>query len=172
VRLLQMRHSSFAGKLFGHTFITGRRKENKMKRSERKKYVDKKLIVKLRVYAIIFLIMCAIGIYDLAMGNIEPLIFIGAVALGIALGFIIGRASNVVWHEETGRAIAKMDILGVIILLAYIVFAIFRRRIFGHWFAGQQLSAFVICFSAGIMLGRFLTLRKMIVRVLKRQAVY
>lgn len=141
-------------------------------KSERKKYVDKKLITRLRLFALIFLIMCAVGIYDTVIGVIAPGIALAAIAGGVGLGLLIGRIYNVVWHEETGTAISKMDVFGVIILLAYILFAIFRKKLFGHWFAGHQLSAFIMCISAGVMLGRLLTLRTMIINVLKSQRLY
>jgi hypothetical protein len=140
-------------------------------KSPRKQYVDKKVIRRLYIFAIIFLGMFGFGVYDIFIGNLPVLLGILALFSGIAAGLLVGRAFNVVWHEEAGKAITKMDVFGVIILVAYIAFAIFRRRIFGHWLHGSQLSAFVVFFSAGIMLGRLLTLRMMIIKVLKEQGL-
>jgi hypothetical protein len=64
-----------------------------------------------------------------------------------------------------------MDKFGVIILVGYIVFAVFRKKLFGHWLTGNQLSAFIIFLSAGIMLGRLLTLRGRLYKVLKGQGL-
>ena len=55
-----------------------------------------------------------------------------------------------------------------IILALYILFAIFKTEIFKHWLSGNELSAFGLCLSAGIMLGRFLTVRKRVIAVLKQ----
>ena len=85
---------------------------------------------------------------------------------------MVGRAFNVVWHEETSKAISRIDLFGGVILGAYILFALFRRWLFEHWLHGHQLSAFVICFSSGIMLGRLITLRSRIIKVLKQNDVY
>jgi len=128
--------------------------------------------MRLRIFALIFLIMCGLGIYHIAVDDLKATIALAAVVAGIAIGLFIGRIYNVVWHEETGQAISKMDAFGVSILICYILFAVFRKALFGHWFAGHQLSSFIICISAGVMLGRFLTLRKMIINVLKSQGVY
>ncbi|MDB5202720.1 MAG: hypothetical protein JWQ27_2129 [Ferruginibacter sp.] len=137
----------------------------------RKKFVEKKLLTRVRLFAIISLLMIAIGIYNVTVGYVSPLLAIAAFGAGIMLGLLVGRASNVVWHEETGKAISKMDRFGVIVLVCYIVFAIFRKWIFQHWLTGHQLSAFIICFSAGIMLGRFLTLRSRILKLLNEKGL-
>jgi hypothetical protein len=140
-------------------------------KTQRKKFVDKKLIFRLRLFAIIFLIMTAIGIYDVVIGNLYVIVAFAALAGGIGIGLLVGRAMNVVWHEETNKAITKMDKFGVIILVSYVVFALFRKKLFAHWLTGHQLSAFVIFLSAGIMLGRLITLRGRLYRVLKGQGL-
>jgi hypothetical protein len=116
--------------------------------------------------------MCGLGIYHIVVKDLNATTALVAIAGGIGLGLLIGRVYNVVWHEETGQAISKMDVFGVVILIGYILFAVFRRKLFGHWFAGQQLSSFIIWISAGVMLGRLLTLRKMVINVLKNQGLY
>ena len=71
--------------------------------------------------------MTGIGIYDVALGNLQLIYALAALAGGIALGLLVGRAMNVVWHEETNKAITKMDKFGIIILLCYIVFHISQK---------------------------------------------
>jgi hypothetical protein len=140
-------------------------------KTQRKKFVDKKLIFRLRLFAIIFLIMTGIGIYDVVIGNLHVIVAFAALAGGIGIGLLVGRAMNVVWHEETNKAVTKMDKFGIIILVSYIVFALFRKKLFAHWLTGHQLSAFIIFLSAGIMLGRLITLRGRLYKVLKGQGL-
>jgi hypothetical protein len=140
-------------------------------RSQRRKYVDKKLLTKLRLFAFIFLIMASIGVYNVVEGNLSLLLALLALGGGILIGLLVGRANNIIWHEEDGKAIARMDAFGIFILVAYILFAIFRNKIFGHWLAGHELSSFIIWFSSGIMLGRLLTLRTMLIKVLRDQGL-
>jgi len=140
-------------------------------KSHRRKFVDKKLIFRLRLFAIIFLLMTAIGIYDIVIGNLHVLVAIAALAGGIGIGLLVGRAMNVVWHEETNKAITKMDKFGIIILVSYIVFAVFRKKLLAHWLTGHQLSTFVIFLSAGIMLGRLITIRGRLYKVLQGQGL-
>ena len=141
------------------------------KKARRRQFVDKKLRIRLWIFGVIFLIMTGIGVYDIIRGDLPP--WLGGASLlgGFLLGLLVGRAHNVVWHEEAGKAISKMDLFGGLILGAYIVFAIFRKNIIGHWLAGHALSAFVIWLSAGIMLGRLVTLRGLIHKVLQSQGL-
>lgn len=59
-----------------------------------------------------------------------------------------------------------MDVLGIVILVGYILFAIFKKWIFGHWMEGAKLAGFTIWLSAGIMSGRLLSMRLMVINVL------
>lgn len=141
------------------------------KKPHRRQFVDKKLRVRLWIFAVIFVIMAGIGIYDTIRGDLAPWLALASLLGGFLLGLLVGRAYNVVWHEGAGKAISKMDLFGGLILGAYIIFAIFRKNIVGHWLAGHALSAFVIWLSGGIMLGRLVTLRGRIIKVLKSQGL-
>ena len=144
---------------------------SKNTRAHRRKFVDKKLLMRLRIFAVIFLIMAGIGLYDTIRGDLPAWLALASLLGGFGLGLLVGRAYNVVWHEKAGKAVSKMDVFGGLILVAYIVFAIFRKDIVGHWLAGHALSAFVIWLSGGIMLGRLVTLRGRILKVLKSQGL-
>jgi hypothetical protein len=141
-------------------------------KAHRKKFVDKKLIFKLRIFAALFCIMIFIAIYDTARYYINPWEAIGTLLCGSVAGYFLGRAFNVIWDEEAGKAIRKMDVLNIAVIVLYLLFALSRRWIFHHWFTGNELSAFIICLSAGITLGRYLSLRRRIHKVLKQQELY
>lgn len=115
--------------------------------------------------------MVGIGVYDTIRGDLSLGLTLAALLGGLTLGLLVGRASSVVWNEETGKAITKMDVFGGVILVAYIVFAIFRKNIVGHWLTGHALSAFIMWLSGSIMLGRLFTLRASILKVLRDQGL-
>ncbi len=139
------------------------------RRTYSKEFVHKKLVFRLRIFLVLFIIMLVIGIYDVYSAYITITNALIAFSSGIVLGYVVGSASNVVWHQEANKVMMKMDIISGVILGLYIVFAIFKRTIFHHWFSGNELSAFVISLSAGIMLGRFSSVRKQIISVLRQQ---
>lgn len=121
------------------------------------------------MFLTLFSVMLIIGIYDVVNFYITLPKALFAFLTGVLLGIIVGSASKIVWHEEASKVMIKMDIFSGVILGLYIIFAIFKRTIFHYWFSGNELSAFVISLSAGIMLGRFLSVRKQVIMVLKKQ---
>lgn len=129
--------------------------------------VDKKLLLRLRMFAVIFLVVLAIGIYDVVVGNLHILLALAACTGGLLIGLVVGRVYNVSWNEDAGKVMGKMDALGVAILIAYVAFAFFRKEILAHWLTGHQLSGFIIWLYTGLISGRFITLRRMVIKVLK-----
>ena len=60
--------------------------------------------------------MAGIGIYDITISNLRIMLALAALACGIAVGWLLGWSSNVIWHEEEQKTITKMDILTPILL--------------------------------------------------------
>ncbi|OAQ41611.1 hypothetical protein A5893_00430 [Pedobacter psychrophilus] len=113
--------------------------------------------------------MSGIMIYDLLTGKINFWLAFLAFGSGNLLGYLVGSISKIKWHEEDSVVIAKMDRIGIIILVIYLSFSLSRRWIFGHWIHGDMLSAFSFSFAAGVILGRFISTRIKIRNVLKEQ---
>ncbi len=78
---------------------------------------------------------------------------------------------HISWDAETSQAVTHMDRLGIIILIAYLIFAFSRSWIFSHWFHGYGLTAFSLSIGAGGMLGRLYTMRQRIRQVLKEEGI-
>lgn len=136
-----------------------------------KQHVHRKLIYRLRMFLVIFVIMTSIIIYDIFSQIIGlPLAFSG-ISLGIVTGYLAGRISNIVWHEETSKVIARMDRMGFVFLALYLSFSVSRRWIFGHWIHGATLTAFSFSMAAGIMAGRLWSTRSQIRNILKDQGL-
>lgn len=134
-----------------------------------KEFVHKKLIFRLRKFAVLFVIMTGVIIYDIVAGVVPIPLAIAGIALGLIIGFTVGHLSNIIWHEETNKVIAKIDRDGIIILVIYIAFSISRRWMFGHWIHGPALSAFCFSIASGVTLGRLLSTRFQIKEILKEQ---
>lgn len=140
------------------------------KRKEVAQFVHRKLLFRLWRLAIIFLIITGVLIYEIYHNYIAGY----PAAAGFVLGFIIGmlvsqRMHNISWDAETSKAVTKMDRIGIIILIMYIVFAIGRKWIFSHWLHGYSLTAFSLSVGAGGILGRLWNTRKKIRAVLKKE---
>lgn len=134
-----------------------------------KEHIDKKLLRRLKMLALIVFVMTAVLTYDIATSHINILFVIIGLTIGVGVGIIVGRMFSIEWHVEDSLVISRLDLIGGIILIVYIALSIFRSWIFAHWFTGAILSAFTISFVEGVMIGRILSLRFFIKKVLIEQ---
>jgi len=134
-----------------------------------KEHVDKKLLRRLKMLALIVFVMASLLVYDVITSRINILFVIIGIIIGVGIGIIVGRMFSIEWHVEESKVISRLDLIGGIILIVYIVLSIFRHWIFAHWFTGAILSAFTISFAEGVMIGRILSLRFFIKKVLTEQ---
>ena len=138
-------------------------------RKEVTPFVHKKLLFRLRRLAVFFLVFTGILIYEISREYIAGYLALAGFAIGFTIGYIAGkRMHKIAWNEEAGQVIGKMDKVGVIILVIYILFAITRRWIFSHWLEGHALTAFVLSISYGAIISRLWFVRKKIRDTLKK----
>jgi hypothetical protein len=136
-----------------------------------KKHLDVKLIRRLRIFIIMYLILLGFIVYDIAEHGFNPFLIIAAFLSGIIVGYIAGRMFNIQWHTETSKVVARLDTIGVIVLILYIIFTIAREKILGVWFAGPLLTGVSLTFATGAILGRILMMSKNIAKVLRNQGI-
>ncbi len=146
--------------------------KNDMPLSSRKEvavYVHRKLLFRLRRLAIFFIVVTGILIYEISESYIAGYLALVGFILGFTIGYIVGnRMHKISWDEEASKVVGKMDRIGIIILIVYILFAITRRWIFSHWLQGYSLSAFVLSISCGAIISRLWFVRRKIRETLKR----
>ncbi len=112
------------------------------------------------MYSVVFVIMLGIAVYNVARGDLS-------LWLGIGVGLVISRMFRLSWDEESSTVISRIDWLGGAILAAYVLFALFRNRLFSHWVSGPALAAFTLSLVAGTMLGRVFGTVRGIRRILR-----
>ena len=92
--------------------------------------------------------------------------------LAAATAGALSKSGPAVSYEEATQVVAKMDKLGGVVLAGYVVVALSRRWVLGHWFTGHELTAVTLAFTAGVMLGRLLATRRAVILVLQSQNRY
>ena len=138
-------------------------------RKEVAPYVHKKLLFRLRRLAVFFLVMTGILIYEISKNYIAAYLALGGFIIGFTVGYFAGnRIHKISWDEEASKVVGKMDRIGILILIIYILFAITRRWIFAHWLQGNALSAFVLSISYGAIISRLWFIRRNIRGTLKK----
>ncbi len=141
------------------------------RRAIARKHLDRKLIFRLRIFVLIFMIMLGITAYDIFRQRIDFVLAGGGLLLGTMIGFVAGRMFVTKWHEQANKMVARIDEVGVAVLILYVLFSVFRNRIFGHWLHGPILTAFTFSVIGGVMLGRLLTTIRSIKNILSTRGI-
>ena len=119
-----------------------------------RQHVDHRLRVRLRVFLIIWLILASVIAVDVLQQKFD----IGLAFVGFLVGFLVGlflsRMYRLDWNLETTKVVSQLDLIGRIILAAYVLFMVGRNWILGYWVPASDLMGFVLCFTAGTMIGR------------------
>ncbi len=134
-----------------------------------KKYVERKLLRRLRLFFLIFFLLGIAIVYEINWKNIPWSICVGAMLIGLMIGAAFVRRKKIFWEEETSTVIAKMDKVGIYVLVIYILFIVVRHYFLHQWFKGNELTAFSLSLTAGAMIGRLLSIRSEIRQILKER---
>ena len=143
------------------------------KRSLRKHayHVDKKLRFRLRLYALISLVMLGIVLYEIFI-KILPLKFAGiGILVGLTIGIISARMYHLSWDKDAKKIVSRLDIIGIIILVFYLAFVIVRSRLIGIFVAAPVVGAVGFSITAGVMIGRVVGTRNAIMEILKEREI-
>lgn len=144
---------------------------NSRKGKNAKQYVERKLIRRLRIFVVVFLILIVIIIYEISQQYLEASACVGAMMLGILSGALFVRRKRIYWQEETSQVIARMDRIGIALLVIYVLVSIARHLFLHNWLQGHRLTAFSLSLAAGAMLGRLLSIRSQIRQILKERDI-
>ena len=136
-----------------------------------KKYVERKLMRRLWIFFGVFVVLSGVIIYEVSQDYLEGAACVGAIMLGMLVGAVFVRRKRIYWEEETSTVIARMDRIGIAMLVVYIFFAVSRHIFLHNWLHGRQLTAFSLSLTAGAMLGRLLSIRSSIRQILKERKI-
>ena len=118
------------------------------------------------MFGLILVLMTGTLVYEMYTSQIKLLWALLGLGLGSVVGVVIGRVFRIQWHPEQEQVVGNLDLIGIVVLVLYISFSLFRHWIFAHWFKGVVLTAFTVSFVEGAMIGRILRMRRDIKNVL------
>jgi len=134
-------------------------------------HVDKKLRFRVRLYSIISLVMLGIAAYEIFI-KILPLPFaVAGIFLGLFGGIISARMYHLSWSKDAKKIVSRLDTVGIIILVCYLVFVLIRSRLIGYFVAAPMVGAVGFSTTAGIMIGRVIGTRNAIIEILKEREI-
>ena len=134
-------------------------------------HLDKKLVFRLRLFVIISILMLGIVGYDIFVNVLSVEFAVLGVVVGVIGGILSARMYHLSWDHDAKKIVSRLDVIGVIILVLYIVFVIFRSKLIGFFIQGSQVGAVGFSITAGVMIGRVVGTRGAIIRILEDRGI-
>ena len=134
-------------------------------------HVERKLLFRLRIFAVIALVMLIAVAVSTWRSQIDPWWTFGSLIGGTLVGLFVSRMFRLSWDEAGSAVVGRIDWVGGVILALYLVFALGRTWLFGHWLEGATLAAVTLSLSAGVMVGRVLGMRRGVRKILSAWGV-
>lgn len=141
-------------------------------RARRAGHVQQRLRTRLRMYFVIFLVMLAVVTVDTYITATTPLLIGAGLVGGLAVGVVVSRMYRLDWNESATQVVSRIDKIGALVLGLYLLFAISRSWLRGHWVHAPALGPVSLSVVAGIMLGRVVGMSHGIRVVLRDAGVY
>lgn len=132
-------------------------------------HIDKKLVFRLRIYFIISLILICVVLFEVFSGHLQIFLALIGLLIGIILGVITARMFILSWDNDAKKVISKLDYVGGIILIVYIIFSFFRNTLIGNFVQANYVTGTSIAIATGVMIGRVFGTGRKIVSLLREQ---
>lgn len=117
--------------------------------------VDRSLRLRILIYGGIALVAAGVVVVDLVRLGAQALLPVGGCAVvGVVVGVVASRIYRLSWDATAARVVGRVDVVGGILLVAYIALAVFRNRLVGFWVPGPVAGAAGFAALAGIMAGQ------------------
>jgi len=130
-------------------------------------YIDKRIIKRIRTYMIVLLVMLVIIVFEGVQGTFNiPMVIFGIIT-GMVIGILVSRMYSLSWDEESNNVIDRMDWIGAVILVFYLIFLFNKTHLLEYLVHGSLLLTLSLSITVGTMLGRILNTRRSIDKVLE-----
>ena len=129
--------------------------------------VSKAIVVQVVVLAALAIGELVLAVLDLVDGTLGLGWAGGGLVVGLAVGIVASRIKRLDWDGHTGRVIARIDWIGAVILMCFLVGNIARERALSHWVdGGAALTTMGICVTTGTLAGQVIGTRRRVRSVL------
>ncbi len=124
-----------------------------------RQHIDSKMINRLRIYTVIAIVMLILVAYEVLQGTFSIQLAILGIFGGLIVGSIVGRMYRLDWDEDNSNVTGYIDGIGVFILIIYLIFIFARAHYLG--------LAIILSITAGTMMGRVMSTRHNINKILR-----
>lgn len=132
-----------------------------------KELVDKNLKNKIKFFIFMFLLSTSLAIHYISTDVIEAKYPLFAFLIGLSIGVILSRIQKVSWDKDSEKIIKEFDLISGILLFFLILFLTFKTQLINSFVELPKVNSIIFSLNAGMMLGRTVTLRHRIFKILK-----
>ncbi len=128
-----------------------------------RKWIERSLVIQFRIFSVLALVFTIVLIVRIANGSVSLLSAIAGLLGGMVVGVILTRAQNLRWNQQETMIVKRMNAFGGTMLVWYVLFLFNRTSILRGLFDTSNaatIAALGIAITAGIMLGRVLSMRR------------
>lgn len=136
-----------------------------------KQHVHSSLQRRIRLFFGMGGVMLAVVLYDVVEGTLSPEWALVAIVIGTAVGWITSRILHLSWSHDGNMVVSRIDTVGWIVLVAYLLFEIVRSSFFAWWMPSSA-TAITFAFISAALISRVFGLRGKIVKILKDEKVF
>ena len=135
-------------------------------------YVDKKLKRRILIYIILAAIILGIALYEAWIAQYFWWYIVGLWGGAVMLGVLFARIFHIRWDEDQELITSKIDRVGIVVLVFYILFAFSRRFIIQEFIHGHaKFIAIYMALASGVMFGRFVGIYRSIRKLLHQKTL-
>jgi|GEM_PF-1485916 len=135
------------------------------------KHINPKLRRSLRIYVIISVVVLVLVVVTGIRSHANGLVVLGGLLAGIIVGVLFNRIYKISWDTDADHAIYKMDVYGIVLLVAYIAFDLSRHRIVELFISGNSVGATSLALLSGALYGRVLGTGRRIIKIFREEKV-
>jgi hypothetical protein len=118
--------------------------------------VSRPIVIQVVVVAVIALVELVLAVTGVVAGDIGLGWAVGGLLGGAVVGVVASRRKRAQWDERTGQVVSKIDWLGGVILVGFLVAQLSRSWVLGHWVEGVALTTLGLCVTEGTLAGQVL----------------
>lgn len=124
-----------------------------------------------RIFGFVSLVFVFILGQDFFNGTISLAYLLGALIVGITVGMLASRMYHLSWDHDGKKVVGRLDAVGIVVLVLYILFAIFRKTLVGVVVHGPMIGTVTIAVMGGLFLGQILGIRNGVRGILKAEGI-
>lgn len=131
-----------------------------------RRYVSRSIRFRVRLYVVVFAIaLVGAGVDTIRIGGVAIWLALVGLLVGVAVGVLASRMMRLHWDSFARKVVGKIDVIGAIVLVGYLLLAVFRSRIVDIWVHGPTGAATSLAVLAGLMAGQVLGIRYGLIRL-------